>query len=59
MLTRPSNNCTDTLQTYPLVREGDPQQENHKRLKIFSTEVKEKFGRMSQMVACYQNRLAD
>jgi hypothetical protein len=26
-LTTPSRNCTDKLQTYPLVREGAPQEE--------------------------------
>jgi hypothetical protein len=41
-LARPSSNCTDKLQTHPFVREGDPQEENRKCLKIFSREVKEK-----------------
>jgi hypothetical protein len=40
---RPSSNCTDKLQTRPLVREGAVQEENRKCLKVFSMNVKEKF----------------
>jgi hypothetical protein len=41
-LAGPSSNCTDKLQTRPLVRDGAQQEENCKCLKIFSMEVKKK-----------------
>jgi hypothetical protein len=40
-LARPSSTCTDKLQTRPLVREGAPQEETRKCLKVFSMEMKE------------------
>jgi hypothetical protein len=38
----PSSNFMDKLQTHPLAREGVPQEEYHKCLKVFSKKVKEK-----------------
>jgi hypothetical protein len=42
-LARPSSNCSDKLQTRPLVREDSSQEETRKFLIIFSVEMKEIF----------------
>jgi hypothetical protein len=57
-LARRSSDCMDKLQTRPLVREGATKEGSRKCLKTFHTEVR-KIGRGSQMVAWYQDRLAD
>jgi hypothetical protein len=58
-LAMPSSNYTDKLHTRPLVREGVPQEGYRRYLKIITMEVTEKIDSGSQMVTCYQGRLAD
>jgi hypothetical protein len=44
---KPSRTCTSKLQTCPLVREGTPQEETRKCLKIISVEGKTNWWRVT------------
>jgi hypothetical protein len=46
----PNSNCTSKLQTRPLVREGNPQEEIDKWAKIFSMEIEREIYCDSRMV---------